>query len=218
MSWNKVFTRTELKLIQPLYDFGKISAGVAAAEAGVEVSRQREAGARADIELNVRKAYYGLKFAREVIDMLEQGSSYVDDGQKRLEKDLANGTGNVSVTDKLRMRTVRAELDARILEAKRLQGLARESLRTLLGPEAPADIDVDDEPFEPPEVKERAGHLLRGDRARQPARGADARIRGQGQARARRSRAPQGVSRPRADRDRGVRARAERSTIPTTPS
>ena len=154
VSWTKVFTRTELKLIQPLYDFGKISAGVAAAEAGVNLSRQREAGARADIELNIRKAYYGLKFAREVIDMLEQGSSYVDEGTQKVEKDLANGTGNVTVTDKLRMRTVRAELDARILEAKRLQGLARESLRTLLGPDAPTEVDVDDDPFEPPDVKE----------------------------------------------------------------
>ena len=154
INWSQVFTRTEIKLIQPIWDFGKISAGVAAAKAGVEVSRQREASARADIEMNVRKAYFGLKFAREILDMLDQGSGYVDDGQKKLEKDLANGTGNVTVTDKLRMRTVRAELDARILEAKRLQGLARESLRILLGPEAPADIDVDDEPFEAPEVKE----------------------------------------------------------------
>jgi outer membrane protein TolC len=60
VSWNKVFTRTEVKLIQPIFDFGKISAGIDAAEAGVGVSRQKEAGARADIELNVRKAYYGL--------------------------------------------------------------------------------------------------------------------------------------------------------------
>jgi len=156
VSWNKVFTRTEVKLIQPIFDFGKISAGVEAAEAGVGVSRQKEMGARADIELNVRKAYYGLKFARDVIDMLDEGSSYVDEAQKKLDKDLANGTGNVSVTDKLRMRTVRAELDARILEAKRLQGIARDSLRTLLGSEAPTDIDVDDDEFEPPEVKERA--------------------------------------------------------------
>jgi outer membrane protein TolC len=155
ISFSQVFTRTELKLIQPLYDFGKISAGVAAAEAGVGVSKQREAGARADLELNIRKAYYGLKFAREVLDMLDQGSSYVDEGQQKLDKDLAAGTGNVTVTDKLRMRTVRAELDARILEARRLQGIARESLRTLLGPEAPSDVDVDDDPFEAPEVKER---------------------------------------------------------------
>jgi outer membrane protein TolC len=155
VSWNRVFTRTEVKLIQPVYDFGKISAGIAAAEAGVGVSRQKEAGARADLELNVRKAYYGLKFAREVLDMLDDGSSYVDDALKKLDKDLANGTGNVSVTDRLRMRTVRADVDSRILEARRLQGIARESLRTLIGTEAPTDIDVDDDEFEPPEVKDR---------------------------------------------------------------
>jgi outer membrane protein TolC len=155
VSWDRVFTRTEIRLIQPVYDFGKISAGVEAAEAGVGVSRQREAGARADLELNVRKAYYGLKFARDVLDMLDEGSSYVSSAEKKLEKDIMGGTGNATVTDRLRLRTVRAELDGRLLEAKRLQSLARDSLRTLLGPDAPADIDVDDEPFEPPEVKDR---------------------------------------------------------------
>ena len=155
VSWNRVFTRTEVKLIQPVWDFGKISAGVDAAKAGVEVSRGREASARADLELNIRKAYYGLKFARDVLDMLDEGSGYVEDAEKKLEKDLFSGTGNATVTDRLRLRTVRAELDARILEAKRLQGLARDSLRTLLGPDAPADVDVDDDPFDPPEVKPR---------------------------------------------------------------
>jgi outer membrane protein TolC len=154
VSWDRVFTRTEIKLIQPVYDFGKISAGVEAAEAGVGLARQKEAGARADLELNVRKAYYGLKFARDVLDMLDEGSGYVGDAEKKLEKDIYAGTGNATVTDRLRLRTVRAELDGRILEAKRLQGLARDSLRALVGAEAP-DIDVDDDPFEPPELKER---------------------------------------------------------------
>src|SRR4051812_25430556 len=51
VSFRQVFTRTELGLVQPLWDFGKISAGLAAARAGVDVSREREAGARADVEL-----------------------------------------------------------------------------------------------------------------------------------------------------------------------
>ena len=136
--------------------------------------------------------------------MLDEGSGYVDDAQKRLDKDLAAGTGNVSVTDKLRMRTVRAELDGRILEAKRLQGIARDSLRTLLGPEAPTDMDVDDEEFGPPEITS-AGQLLRGHRALEPARGAHARVRGQGEARARRSRTAQGVPGSGVDRRRRVR-------------
>ncbi|HLK91556.1 MAG TPA: TolC family protein [Polyangia bacterium] len=155
LSWNRVFTHTEVQLIQPLWDFGKISAGVRAAKAGVEVSRQKEAGSRADLDLNIRKAYYGLKLAREVLDTLDEGGGYIENAQKTIDKDLAKGTGSSTVTDRLRMRTVHADLDARTLETKRLQGLARDSLRTLLGPEAPADLDIDDDPFEPPDVPER---------------------------------------------------------------
>jgi outer membrane protein TolC len=149
VSWDRVFTRTELRLIQPVWDFGKISAGVAAARAGVGVAEQKQAAARADVEQNVRKAYWGMKLARDVLDMLDTGSGYVDEGQKKLEKDLEAGTGTASVSDKLRIRTVRAEVDARILEAKRGQGLARDGLRTLLGLTSADDIDVDDDEFAP---------------------------------------------------------------------
>ncbi len=152
--WTKIFTRTELKLIQPVWDFGKISAGIAAAKAGVGVQQEKQNAARADVEQNVRKAYWGMKLARDVLDMLDTGSGYVDDGQKKLDKDLEKGTGTASVTDKLRMRTVRAEVDARILEAKRGQNLARDGLRVLLGAQAPDDIDVDDDDFAPIEVKD----------------------------------------------------------------
>jgi outer membrane protein TolC len=150
-----VFTRTEVRLIQPLWDFGKISAATAAARAGVAVSRERQAGARADVELNVRRAYYGLKLARELISTLEEGVGYLDEGQKKVDKDLSAGTGTVTVTDRLRLRTVRAEVDARLLEAKRLANLARDSLRTLLGPDAPTEVEIDEEPLEPVEVKDR---------------------------------------------------------------
>jgi outer membrane protein TolC len=155
LSFRNVFTRTEVRLIQPVWDFGKISAGIAAARAGVDVSREREAGARADLDLNVRRAYYGFKLARDLISTLEDGSSYIDDAQKKIEGDLAKGVGTSTVTDKLRLRTIRAEIDARILEAKRGEALAHDGLRALLGPDGPADVDVDDEPLEALDVKTR---------------------------------------------------------------
>jgi outer membrane protein TolC len=154
VSFNQVFTRTELRLVQPVWDFGKISAGVAAARAGVDVSREREAGARADVELNVRKAYYGIKLARELVATLDEGSGYIEEAQKRIESDLAKGTGNTTVPDRLRLRVTRAEVDARIQEAKRGEAIARDGLRALLGPNAPADLDVDDEELAPVEVKD----------------------------------------------------------------
>jgi len=155
LSWNAIFTRTDVKLIQPVWDFGKISAGVTAAEEGVEVSRQREAGARADLDLNIRKAYYGLKLARELLSTLEDGSGYVDEAQKKIEADLAAGTGTAAVGDKLRLRILRADVDARILEARKMANFAQAGLRALLGGETSADIDIDDEPLEAVVIKSR---------------------------------------------------------------
>jgi outer membrane protein len=139
-----VFTRTELKLVQPVYTFGKISAGVAAAEAGVKAAQERQTGLLADLELGVRKAFWGAKLAREILATLREGGDYLDQAQKRIERELADGSGDASVTDRLRLRTMRAEIDARILEAKRGEDLALGGLRALIGPDAPADLDVDD--------------------------------------------------------------------------
>jgi outer membrane protein TolC len=149
VSWNKVFTRTEVKLIQPLWDFGKISAGVAAGEAGAAALREKAAGTRAEIEMNVRRAYWGLKAAREALATLDEGTGYLDEAQSNVEKDLAEGKGNFTVTDKLRLRTARADLESRKLEARKVADVALYGLRALLGPDAPADLDVDDESFEP---------------------------------------------------------------------
>jgi outer membrane protein len=139
-----VFTRTELRLVQPVYTFGKISAGVAAAEAGVKAEQERQTGLLADLELNVRKAFWGAKLAREILATLRDGSDYLDQAQKKIEEELADSSGDASVTDRLRLRTMRAEIDARILEAKRGEDLALGGLRALIGPEAPADLQVDD--------------------------------------------------------------------------
>jgi outer membrane protein len=140
-----VFTRTEIKLVQPLYTFGKISAGVEAAESGVKASQSKQGGLLADLELNVRKAYWGAKLAHEMLATLDEGSGYLEQAQKKIEEELADGSGEASVTDRLRLRTMRAEIDARILEAKRGEDLARSGLRTLIGPEAPADLEIDEE-------------------------------------------------------------------------
>ncbi len=142
-----IFTRTELKLVQPIYTFGKLSAGVAAAESGVKASQNRQFGLVADLDLNVRKAYWGAKLATEILATLKEATGYLDKAQKKIEDDLAEGTGDAEVTDRLRLRTMRAEIDGRILEAQRGADLARSGLRALIGPDAPANLDVDPEPL-----------------------------------------------------------------------
>ena len=150
-----IFTRTELKLVQPLYTFGKLTAGVAAAESGVKASQSRQFGLVADLDLNVRKAYWGAKLATEILATLNEASGYLDTAQKKIEEELAEGTGDASVTDRLRLRTMRADIDGRILEAQRGADLARSGLRALIGPDAPVDFDVDPDALEALQVPDR---------------------------------------------------------------
>jgi outer membrane protein, multidrug efflux system len=150
-----VFTRTELRLTQPLYTFGKLSAGRAAARQGLEASRSRDVGQAADVELNVKKAYFGLKAARLALEALAEGSDKLAEAEKHIKDELAKGTGDVTQTDRLRMATVRAELDIRIAEAQKVADDAHAGLRALMGPEAPADLDVDADPLEPTNVPQR---------------------------------------------------------------
>jgi outer membrane protein/S-layer protein transport system outer membrane protein len=150
-----LFTRTELRLTQPIYTFGKIAAGKQAAERGVQASRDREAGLRADLELNVRRAYYGFKLAREVLDTLSEGLEHVDEARKKIDAALKEGKDNVSPTDRLRLVVARSEVEARILQARRGKEVALGALRALIGPDAPAEIEIDAEPLGPVEVPAR---------------------------------------------------------------
>jgi outer membrane protein TolC len=150
-----LFTRTELRLTQPLFTFGKISAGRAAARQGLEASRSRDVGLAADVELNVKKAYFGLKAAREALEALEEGSDRLAEAEKHIKDELAKGTGDVTQTDRLRISTVRAEVDIRMAEAQKAAEDARSGLRAVLGPDAPADLDIDAEPLEPTNVPQR---------------------------------------------------------------
>src|SRR5262249_38959195 len=149
------FTRTELRLVQPLFTFGKIAAGKVAAQQGLVASRDREEGLAADVELNVKKAYYGLKLARTVVETLNEGLGYLDDAQKQVDSELAPATGTVTQPDRRRLKPVRAEVDVRVLEARRMADVARNGLRALIGPDAPSDLDVDAEPLEPVSVPTR---------------------------------------------------------------
>jgi outer membrane protein, multidrug efflux system len=155
LKFRGIFTRTEFRLVQPLFTFGKLSAGRQAAREGLSASRKREAGVADELALNVKRAYYGLKLARAVLETLSEGQGRLQEAQTQMDKDLAEGTGNVTQTDKLRLRTVRAELEIRVLEAEKGADEARSGLRALIGAETPTDIEVDSEPLEPVNVPER---------------------------------------------------------------
>ena len=100
--------RIDANLTIPLYTFGKLSnardaadQGLAAAKAGVDANR-------ADLGLEAARVYFGLKFAREILLMLDEGRGQVVKELERVEKELDKGKTSVSEYDRYRRTSTRA--------------------------------------------------------------------------------------------------------------
>jgi outer membrane protein TolC len=150
-----VFGRIELKGGMPLYTFGKLDAVKALATAGVHAARYKTDLTRAELELNVKKAYFGAKVAREILQTVAEGRSRLTEAIDKLEADFDKGEGDASQIDVLRLKAAAAQVDARTLEAEKGLELARAALVILAGDAEGTPLDVDDAPIEPIELPAR---------------------------------------------------------------
>lgn len=134
----------------PLWTFGKITNLWDAANAGVRVGEQEVKKEQNEVKLNVRRAYYGVRLARDSLVIVRDAISRLDRYVPKLEKKVA--AGDADETDLLRVQMTRAELEARESEARQKEAAALAGLGFLTG--LGTSINVPDEPLEP------AAHLL----------------------------------------------------------
>jgi outer membrane protein TolC len=168
------FFRVDGTAYMPLYTFGKISAGTRAAEAGVLAADALVGAAEGQAIVDAARAYYGVKLAREILIMLDDGLEQLDGELARIDAALAKGSADVTESDRHRLRAVRAEVEARISEAHRGESIALSGVRFFA---AASDADIDEKPLEAveatlptrDEVRARAG-------ARPEKRAADAAV------------------------------------------
>jgi outer membrane protein TolC len=133
----------------PLYTFGKITNGRRAAEANVRVTEWDFEKLRQQTRMDVRRAFYGLMFARDARYLASEVKEKLDKAMAGIEERLAKGDTAVDVTDKLRLEMQRKELQARSGEADRGETFAIASLRFLTGVQTA--FDIPDEPLKRPE-------------------------------------------------------------------
>jgi outer membrane protein TolC len=134
----------------PLWTFGKIENAWDAAEADVRVGEHEVKKEKNDVQLSVRRAYYGMQMARDSLALVQEAEARIDKYLGRLERRVARGEGDE--VDLLKIKMYRAELDARESEARREERIARASLKFLTGVQG--DFDIPDVPLQ------RAAHLL----------------------------------------------------------
>lgn len=143
LRFDGLFGGGQLDITQPLYTFGKIGHARAAARAGVAAQRALADETAGDLALEAVRAYWGLKLARELGYMLDDG---IDEIGKALGR--MNGTGEgdrieASIQDRQRIAVLLAEAKVQRADALMGERQALAGLRALVGvPDA--DIDEDE--------------------------------------------------------------------------
>lgn len=131
-----------------------------AARAGVRVSEQEHRKARLELRANVRKAYFGLQFARDSLYLIDRAQGYLDEAERHMREARDDDAGASSTAnDERQLRMVRAELRARRSEARRGEHVAQATLALITN--GGEGFDIVDEPLCPYRGDERAlSHYL----------------------------------------------------------
>jgi len=149
------FVRFDLSLVQPLYTFGKIEHATRLARLGVAAQREEQRASGLQLEQDVRRAYFGLKLAREILFTVDEGRKYLRQAEKQIEEAIEKGSADVDLTDRYRFQIMKSDVDELVIQVKQGERQALAALRTLVGAAEGADLDVDESPLEAAEFTVR---------------------------------------------------------------
>jgi len=145
LRFDGVFGGAQLDLTQPIYTFGKIQHARSAARAGLAAQQALADEAAGDAAADAARAYWGLKLARELGYMLEDGIEQITKAQAELDKRKSTTT-----QDRQRVAVLLAEAKAQRADASQGEAQALAGLRALTNT---ADADIDDAELAPVDHK-----------------------------------------------------------------
>lgn len=161
-----VIVRAGLDISIPLYTFGRLPAERRAARERIEVGREDVRSTCDGLRRQVQRAYYAMLLAKVSHSLLEEGQGYITRAQKFIDNSLDEDDGMVTESQRLQVKVLEAEVEARLSEARRAEALAMAALKILGGLEA--DETVATPYLEPIPLKleplERYIESARGDR------------------------------------------------------
>lgn len=143
----------QLALIKPLYTFGKLEHYQAAAEGHVEVKKGEVKLARAQTQLDVRRAWYGLLTARESRAFLEDLDKRIDGAIAAFDRRAGQGQ-STRQADRFALEAVKGLVGRYLAQAKAIEQVSLDGLKTLIGLPLTASLDVAEVRLEPEALPE----------------------------------------------------------------
>jgi outer membrane protein TolC len=142
------YKRFDFNLVLPLDAAFKLSAvDTIASRAADAVANQRER-TRRRVLYDVTRAFWAVKTAKAVDDLLEDGMDKVRSGRKTIEERLAKKEKGYTRTDLYKFDAFAAEAEGRYAEARKFSALALSTLKLAMGLGEGDAVDVDDDELE----------------------------------------------------------------------
>ena len=141
------FYRVELKLVQPLWTFGRLDATETLAREGLATQKARSALTGQNVAFDATRAYWALAAAAAGEAIARNMRRDFDQLQREVEKRVADESSGVSDADLFEVRTSSYSIDRLFLDALELRYTAADALRVVL------NLPGEDEPalvHEPP--------------------------------------------------------------------
>lgn len=143
------FTSVEVNIIQPLFTWGKLTAGIDAATHAVEQEVAASEGVAADVVLQVKTLYYNILLARSVEGVLVESRDAFEDALETANERRADGDSEISELDILYLRVALAEIAKEVPKLETGAQGALEAMRLMIGANRKDPIDVKERFLEP---------------------------------------------------------------------
>jgi outer membrane protein TolC len=142
------FVQLGVSATLPIFTFGKISAANRAADAQVRLGEWDVEKERQQVRGDVRRAYYGVTLARDLLALTTDALAQLDDAILSVRKKLEGGERGVDDADRVKLEINRDDLVARIADVRRGEASALAALRFYTGIQT--GFEVPDEPLARP--------------------------------------------------------------------
>ena len=121
--------QSRFRLEQPLWTFGKISAGRAAADVGLQAWEAQRAQLERSLEVKAWESFLGVQLTRAIAKIIRYGSRKLRSARSKIEGELEAESGKYTRNDLRRLVIEQAELESRRLEVDSLSRQALGSIR-----------------------------------------------------------------------------------------
>ncbi|MHB8834387.1 MAG: TolC family protein [Candidatus Methylomirabilia bacterium] len=138
------YYRLELKLVQPLWTFGRLDATEALAREALNAQQARHSLTGENVALDATRAYWALSAAARGEAIARSMRRDFDELQREVEKRLADENSGVDDADLLEVRTNSYSIDRLFSDALEVRRASADALRVLLsltGEDEPALVD-----------------------------------------------------------------------------